>query len=425
MLETFLASSANIGTIPERVTNVVIGLLSGETPTAFCRNNGTTKEGLGSSRDEYTYYPNKSDPNLLFTFRINDLAIDLSSACAFIKLDSQLKNVKSAQQTPSPSTTDNTTMTPSPYSEQDDAKPVKESLATNSPVTNSDSEYTLSYSQLSIYKMYIEDTGYSKNTNDNTYKKMDDVYGTLFDSSYINKLPDSNIEKLWNSNKSITIDDAIYNGVYYFAVQPYINTRKCAYSDNETTGLSSYFLKQIIQNKTRPSILLSLKNAYYAIIKPRFLMNKLSTVYWKNAASLTNSDKGTVNSVLYVLNTCGELGQTNTLDKDLSANNVANIMKDSSFTKDSLRIYQIMSVGFELYRFVAYFEKNGASTSGKGTAAITTTYTNFISGHPEYLNRINQVKIQSPLAFLMTNPPNNRECPIVDKLAPFMTTVES
>lgn len=398
MLETFLASSAN---------------------------NGTTKEGLDSSRDEYTYYPNKSDPNLLFTFRINDLAIDLSSACAFIKLDSQLKNVKSAQQTPSPSTPDNTTMTPSPYSEQDDTKPVKESLATNSPVTNSDSEYTLPYSQLSIYKMYIEDTGYSKNTNDNTYKKMDDVYGTLFDSSYINKLPDSNIEKLWNSNKSITIDDAIYNGVYYFAVQPYINTRKCAYSDNETTGLSSYFLKQIIQNKTRPSILLSLKNAYYAIIKPRFLMNKLSTIYWKNAASLTNSDKGTVNSVLYVLNTCGELGQTNTLDKDLSANNVANIMKDSSFTKDSLRIYQIMSVGFELYRFVAYFEKNGASTSGKGTAAITTTYTNFISGHPEYLNRINQVKIQSPLAFLMTNPPNNRECPIVDKLAPFMTTVES
>jgi hypothetical protein len=399
MLDTFLASSANVW---------------------------AKKEGLSGNSDQYTYYPNKSDPNLLFTFTINDLAIDLSSACAFIKLDSQLKNVKSAQQTPSPSTTepigsdDNTTMTPSPYSE-----PVKESLATNSPATKSDSEYTLPYSQLSIHQMYIENTGYSKNTNDNIYRKMDVVYGTLFDSSYISKLSDSNIEKLWNSNKSITIDDAIYNGVYYFAVQSHINTRKCAYSDKQTTGLSSYFLKQIIQNKTRQSILLALKNAYYAIIKPRFLMNTLSTVYWKNAASLTNGDKGTVNSVLYVLNTCGELGQTNTLDKDLSANNVANIMKDSSFTKDSLRIYQIMSVGFELYRFVAYFEKNGASTSGKGTAAITTTYTNFISGHPEYLKGINQVEIKSPLAFLMTNPPNNSECPIVDKLAPFMTTVES
>lgn len=424
----------------------------------FFTSHNSAKEGF--SRDEYTYYPNKKEPNLLFKFAINDLAIDLSSACAFIKLDSQLKNVKPAQQTTQPSTTeprgkdDNTTMTPSPYSEEDETKPtptkttttgtsptettgttttekkgvVTESLTTatdNKSSTNVDGDYTMPYSQLSIYKMFIENTGYSKTTNDNTYKKMDAVYSKLFDSSQINKLSDSNIEDLWNANKSITIDDAIYNGVYYFALQPNINTRKCAYSDNQTTGLSSYFLKQIIQNKTRPSILLSLKNAYYAIIKPRFLINELSNIYWKNAKSLTNSDKGTFNSVLYVLNTCGELGETNTLEKDLSANNVANIMKDTSFTIDSLRMYQIMSVGVELYRFVAYFEKNGASTSGKGTAAITTTFTNFISGHPEYLKRTNQVEMQSPLVFLMSNPPNNSECPIVNKLAPFMTTVES
>lgn len=419
----------------------------------FFNSPNNVKEGF--SRDEYTYYPNKSEPNISFKFAINDLAIDLSSACAFIKLDSQLKNVKPTQQTTPPSTTettgkdDTTTMTPSPYSEEDDDTPtpknttettptkttstntkgvITESLTTatdnNSP-TNVDGDYTMPYSQLSIYKMFIENTGYSKTTNDNTYKKMDAIYSNLFDSSQIDKLSDSNIENLWNANKSITIDDAIYNGVYYFAVQPNMKTRKCAYSDNQTTGLSSYFLKQIIQNKTRPSILTSLKTAYYAIIKPRFIINELSNIYWKNAKSLTNNDKGTFNSVLYVLNTCSELGETNTLDKDLSANNVANIMKDTSFTIDSLRMYQIMSVGFELYRFVAYFEKNGASTSGKGTAAITTTFTNFISGHPEYLKRTNQVEIQSPLVFLMSNPPNNNECPIVDKLVPFMTMVES
>ena len=86
----------------------------------FFTSPNSVKEGF--NRDEYTYYPNKKEPNLLFKFAINDLAIDLSSACAFIKLDSQLKNVKPSQQTTQPSTTeprgkdDNTTMTPSPYS---------------------------------------------------------------------------------------------------------------------------------------------------------------------------------------------------------------------------------------------------------------------------------------------------------------------
>jgi hypothetical protein len=251
---------------------------------------------------------------------------------------------------------------------------------------------------------------------------MDEIYGTLFNPGNLGKMSNENIEKLWNSNKSIELDDAIYNGVYYFAVQPNLKNRQCAYKNNQIASLSSYFLNQLTQNKTKSTTIQSLKNAYYAIVKPRFLMNKLSNIYWKNATSFTNGDKGTFNSVIYVLNTCGEIATTNKLEADLSGNNVANVLKDTPFTKDSLRLYQLMSIGFELYRFVDYFDKKSLPGSAR---AITTTFTAFISGYPKYLSKVNQVEVESPLVFFMKNLPNNEECPVVDRLLPFVTNLDS
>jgi hypothetical protein len=267
---------------------------------------------------------------------------------------------------PPASTTTATTSTPSP----------------TSSVLKGD--YTVPYSQLPIYKMYNSATGYSSTGNTNMFEKMDELYASLFDTSKIANLSDTDIAKKWNSNASIKIDDAIYTTSYFFVIQSDKKTRNCSSGNGE---LSSYFLQQVQKNKTSSSLLLSLKNAYYIIIKPRFLINTLSNVYWNNIKSLTNSDKGTQNSVLFVLNTCGDLTQKNTLSTDFSDKNVANIITDNTpFTMDSIRLYQLMSISFELYRFVSYFDKNGSTAP-----AITTTVGAFITGYPQYLQKINQV----------------------------------
>ena len=305
-------------------------------------------------------------------------------------------------------------MTPAPYTEKEQFTPNEE------PTQNIDGDYTVPYTDLQIYKMYNTTTGYSSTSNANIYVKMDASYGMLFDSNTLGKMSDENIEKLWNSNESVTIDDAIYNACNYFAIQS--SVRKCAYSNN--TGLSSYFSKQVQNNKSKSSVLLSLKNAYYAIIKPRFLMNTLSNIYWQNAKSFTNSDKGTYNSILFVLNTCSSLANTNTIETDLSENNVANIIgTNMSFTVDSIWLYQMSSIAFELYRFTAYFGINGAETSGNGTPAIKTKIDTFLSGHPAYLKKTSQVSYESPLVFVLQNLPNDDECKVVSKLLPHINKV--
>lgn len=399
----------------------------------------------GFANPKYTYKPRIDSPNLSITFGLSDLAIDISAACGFIKVDSKLikiggKSGSSSTETKPPSTSE--TQSPSssetntaPDSDKKESftdeqsstttepptEPTKEPTnSTTAPIETPESDYTVPYTELQIYKMYNTATGYSSTSNTNIYKMMDASYSKLFDSSQISEMPDESIEKLWNSVTGNVIDDAIYNGTSFFAIQSEMSNRQCTQS-----GLSDYFVSQIQKNKTRASILLSLKNAYYAIIKPRFLMNTLSNIYWENAKSITNSDKGTFNSIIFVLNTGGSLATTNTLETDLSENNVAKIIsKDTKFTMDSLRLYQMMSVAFELYRFVAYFESNGSVTSGNGTPAITTTVSSFISGFPKYLEKTSQLASDSPLVFLAKHLPYDTKCEIMSNLEPYVNNLK-
>jgi hypothetical protein len=353
----------------------------------------------GLENPTYKYLPDTDAPNSYIEFkRITDLAIDISSACGFVKVDSQLVVSKT------PTTSRN-------------------SSAASTLPPNADDEYTVPYMQLQIYKMYNDATGYSSTSTSNIYLKMDGLYGSFFDSSQLGSMTNENVEQYWSSNKSIAIDDALYTGFNYFVMQSGSNNRKC------DMGLSSYFREMVKNNKSNSAILLSLKNAYYSIVKPRFLANTLSNLYWKNAQNLTNSDKGTYNSILFVLNTIASIAGENTLEKDLSANNVAKIITKSDnvtpFTMDSISGYQSLSVAFELYRFVAYFQKNGEVTSGNKSPAVKTTIDRFVSGYPEYLKRVSQVAPDSPLVFLLKNLPNDKGCPIISKLTPYANTVDN
>jgi hypothetical protein len=117
--------------------------------------------------------------------------------------------------------------------------------------------------------------------------------------------------------------------------------------------------------------------------------------------------------------------KTNTLAADLSANDVAKIIaEDTPFTFDALWLYQMTSIAFELHRFAAYFQTNGSITSGNKTPAITTTLDKFISGYPQYLQKINQVEPNSPLVFLLRYLPSNADCPIVSKLTPYANNIQ-
>jgi hypothetical protein len=339
----------------------------------------------GYENPQYTYLPSKKMPNLSMEFGISDLAIDISYACDFIKIDNQLTGTSRAKA----NTTENTLTTPN------------------------ENDYTVPYTELQIYKMYNSATGFSTTSNENIYKKMDLSYGDLFDTTKISKLSDENIANMWKSNKSILLDDSIYNTLNYFVIQSTMANRKCI----SGIGLSSYFLKQIQRNKDTPSVLIALKNAFYAIIKPRFLTNTLSNIYWKNAKTITNNDKGTYNSIVFILNTYSSLANTNTLSNDLAEENVAKIVSnDTPFTIDSLWLYQLGCIAIELYRFTSKFQKNGMVTSGDGNPAINTTAGNFISGYPLYLQKVNQVEPTSPILFFLENLPDNSECSVVNEI---------
>lgn len=402
------------------------------------------REVEGFANPQYTYLPDTNSPNLSIKFGLADLAVDISSVCEFIKVDSKLigkrtlanadskANAESKSKTNANANAETETETNAnaESNESFDTQDGEEDKSTTSPSPTTSSlngDYTVPYTQLQIYKMYNESTGYSSTSNTNIFKMMDVSYGKLFDSSQISKLKDDNIAKLWNANKSIQIDDSLYNLCNYFIIQSTLSNRKCVSEKNkDVIGLSSYFLKQVQQNKGNSSILLSLKNAYYSIIKPRFLSNTLSNVYWQNAKVITNNDKGTFNSTVFVLNTFAGLANKNTLSADLSANETAQIIStDTPFTMDSLWVYQLASIAFELYRYMVYFESNGSVTSGDGSPAITTTKDKLISGYPVYLQKSNQVEITSPLVFILKNPPSDVDCILANNISAHINNIIS
>ena len=359
----------------------------------FFGNMNSGEEGFENNK--YKYIPDANAPNSVITFGIADLAVDISSACGFIKVDSQL-----IKKTPTSGT---------------------DPASTTAPPT-ADEEYTVPYSQLQLYKLYNDATGYSTATNANIYAKMDLIYGPLFDSSQLGSLSDENIDKTWETNQSSVINDALYKGFDYFVVQSESSNRTC------DQGLSSFFLQLIKKNKSSSSTLLSLKNAYYSIIKPRFLANTLSNMYWKNVKTITNDDKGTNNSIIFALNTFGAIANTSTLLTDLSENNVAQIISNTTsvtpFTIDSILGYHSLSVAFELYRYVKYFEGHGEDTSGDKKPAIKTTYDRFISGYPQYLSKVNQIAPDSPLVFTLRNKLNDKPCPVLSKILPVIDSID-
>jgi hypothetical protein len=114
------------------------------------------------------------------------------------------------------------------------------------------------------------------------------------------------------------------------------------------------------------------------------------------------------------------MASDNRLADNLSANEVADVLTNTQFTVETLRGYQLICIAFELYRFISYFGKNKSSKT-----RTITTFTTFISGFPEYLNKINQVAVESPLVFLLRNLPNKNECDVANKLLPFLSSIES
>lgn len=324
------------------------------------------------STEGFTYAPSTQTPNNTISFEYLDLVNDASSICDFLKVDNQLII----------------------------------SDPSNTSVIKGD--YSVPQSNLQIYKIYNNLLGVNGISTALT-EAMDASYGAMFDSKLLKNLSQQDISAQWLALHSVKIDDALYNTANMFIIQSGVNGRQCPSSENDVAGLSTYFLQSIIQNKSNTSILTSLKHAYYAIIKPRFLANRLSNIYWQNEQSFTNADKGTNDSILYVLNTFCELIREPTLAADLSANGAANIIgKNTPFpSKEPIQIYQTASIVYELGRFI-----NKSGESGK----IKTTASKFLAGYPKYLEKVNKTKPNSPFLFILQNPPDVNDCPASSNL---------
>jgi hypothetical protein len=315
----------------------------------------------------FTYKPSAQAPNNTISFEHLDLVNDASYVCDFLKVDNQLV------------------------------------ITDPSNLSASKSDYTMPKTNLQIYGMF--NTYLSANSTSNKLTEaMDASYGALFDFKTLKNMPAQDISAQWTSLNPVILDDAIYTTVNAFIVHSDENNRRCPAGDDAAgKGLSSFFLQSIIKNKSSNTTLQSLKHAYYAIIKPRFLANKLSNIYWQNAQSFTNSDKGSNNSILYVLNTFCEIIRTPTLAADLSANGAAKIIGDKTPfpSKEPIEIYQTASVVYEMGRFIAQFG---------GSGKIKTTPSTFLAGYPKYLEKATTTPPNSPFLFILKNPPDVNEC---------------
>jgi hypothetical protein len=323
-----------------------------------------------TTNPKYTYIPSSAAPNTTIQFGLLDLVTDISNICEFVKIDSKLIH-----------------------------RDPSDSIAARS-------DYTVPVSQLKIYTMYSDYA--SSNASANIVQLMDASYGKFFDASQLKSKSEKDITAEWLAVNAIEIDDAIYNTGNFFVIQGGKKGR-CS----KTSGLSNYFLQSIIQNNANSGILTSLKYAYYAVIKPRFLATALTRIYWENQQNFTNEDKETNNSVVYVLNTMSELAHNPTLTEDLSANGAADILSgqngaEAPFSSDALRLYQTASIAYEIGKFVSKFGKSGSTN-----AKITTDLPKFNAGYPEYLKKISPEgadPLSSPFLFALKNPPDSNDC---------------
>lgn len=322
-----------------------------------------------TTNPKYTYTPSSAAPNTTISFGLLDLVTDVSNICDFVKLDSKLIH-----------------------------RDPSDSIAARS-------DYTVPVSQLRIYTMYSDYA--SSNASANIVQMMDASYGRFFDAGQLKSKSEKDITAEWQAVNAIKIDDAIYNTGVYFVIQGG-KKGECIKESSIGKGLSNYFLQSIIQNSSNSGVLTSLKYAYYAVIKPRFLATALTNIYWDNMQSFANADKETNNSIVYVLNTLSELTHNPTLAADLSANGAADILGSQNgaplFTLDALRLYQTASVAYELGRFLA----KSNSTNNK----ITTDLPTFNAGYPKYLEKISQegAAPSSPFLFMVKNPPDANDC---------------
>lgn len=344
---------------------------------------GTTREGATSktpymTNPQYSYIPSEGDSNLRIKFGLGDLDVELENAVAFLKLDNSI-------------------------------------VYTDPSAVVQPSEYSVPQANLKIDTLYnnsINATQYSSTSG--ITSTMDASYGQFFDSNTIQDWTNEKIQTKWNEMNSVQIDDAIYNTAKYFVIQSEEKDRLCLNMATDTSGASfgGYFLQGIIANKFNPSGLLKLKNAYYSVIKPRFLANKASNVYWQNWQTLTNADGKSHDSVVYVINIINGLVTTPTLPEDLSGANTQTIVSSAElktpFTMDSLRIYQTVSIAYELCRFLGQF----SAVLKPEQNPIKTTASVFVVGFQKYLDTLNKVSIPSTLAFAINHPPNDTVCSI-------------
>ena len=335
---------------------------------------GATPKTPYATNPKFTYVPNgipdASIPTI--TFGLSDLDAEFENACSFLKIDSSLSYVDP------------------------------------SAIATSGTDYSVSQSNLKINTLYNNSIGGGgANAKAGISKAMDASYGTIFDPKSIQDWSQQKIIQTWNGIHSVQVDDAIYNAANYFVVNSGTNANSCANmaTDVSANTLGNYFLQGIIANQYNSSGLLGLKNAYYAIIKPRFLANTISNLYWENWQTLTNADGDHHDSIAYVVNTMNGLVANTTFPKDLSGTNTQDILSGSTtpFTMDALRLYQTSSVAYELYRYLMQFPKVSPNP-------IQTTPASFATGFQQYLDTLNNVAVPSTLAFVLQNPPNMKNC---------------
>lgn len=351
---------------------------------AFLVANWVITRYLGLNHVEgFTYKPSTLAPNTTISFGYLDLVNDVSSICDFIKIDNQLVKIDPSN------------------------------------LSISSGDYTVPKTNLQIHNMYNALLGIDGMASTTLNDAMDASYAHLFDVAKIKTMRPQDISAQWLAVNPIQTDNALYNTVNMFVVQSDSQSRKCP-TDNDMAGPSAYFLQSIIANKSNGGALDSLKYAFYAFIKPRFLANRLSNMYWSNVKNFTNSDKGTNDSVVYVLNTFYELIRDSTLIADLSANGAANIIGDATPfpTLESIQIYQLVSVVYEIAKFIIEFEKSGENAKIKTTAAI------FQSGYPAYLEKVSHTATDSPFLFILKYPPDTNDCDSAKHLQSGLTSLK-
>ena len=385
----------------------------------------STKEGMGSSdiNVEYTYYPNKTNPNLKKPVKINYLVKETTDMLVFLKkkqnliyvpppepveveppvVDDYTDDTPSAEaafapppdpNAPQPAPTAGTTTTTTGATTGSTGTVTTTTTVSPAPAPapapvpapeepespEFENEYSKPLQSLDIYAKYDN----YRNPNSMT-EELEKIYGEMFNSEKL-KIDEETIYKKFQTN--IAFYNDAYNYTKHFLIQ---KIHDKSYNKQEFTF---YIIELVRKHKESQSVLDEIKSTFYKIIDTSFGFNRLCAYFKENRKIYTKKD-----DALFIINTAlKHLKSANYAEINSKNGNVHFTSEDKDDLDnrivlfDAIKYTDVARIVYDLVLLIAY----------KVSDHLYISFDEFVRSYKEH---VSSKQIDSFYLFLIENPP--------------------